>query len=257
MSSFKAQQWNAEQYAKNARFVSDLGMPVVELLAPQSGESILDLGCGDGALSIKLAASGCKLVAVDSSPEMVAATKSLGLDAKVMDGQSLEFSNEFDAVFSNAALHWMKAPEKVISGVWQALKPGGRFVAECGGYGNVASIVNAIETALASHYGTIVASPWHFPSADAYKSMLEANGFVVNSIATIPRPTLLPGDIHGWLKTFAQTFTSALPATQRKRFITEVVEILRPILCDEFGNWTADYVRLRFSATKVEFKTTI
>jgi len=251
MSSFKAHQWNPEQYAKNARFVSDLGMPVVELLAPQPGESILDLGCGDGALSIKLAASGCKLVAVDSSPEMVAATKALGLDAKVMDGQSLEFCNEFDAVFSNAALHWMKAPEKVISGVWQALKPGGRFVAECGGYGNVASIVNAIETALASHYGTIVTSPWYFPSAEEYKSLLEANGFKVNSISLTPRPTLLPGDIREWLKTFAQNFITALPTTQRKRFITDVVEMLSPVLSDENGNWTADYVRLRFSATRI------
>jgi trans-aconitate methyltransferase len=250
MSSFKAQQWNPEQYAKNARFVSDLGMPVVELLAPQSGESILDLGCGDGALSIKLLELGCKLVAVDSSPEMVTAAKYLGIDARVMDGHSLEFSEDFDAVFSNAALHWMKSPDKVISGVWQALKPGGRFVAECGGYGNVATIVNAIESALASRHGTIIASPWYFPSEDEYKSLLEAKGFKVNYIALIPRPTLLPGDVRGWLKTFAQSFTAALPATQRKRFITEVVEILHPVLCDEKGQWTADYVRLRFSATK-------
>lgn len=257
MSTFKSQQWNPEQYAKNARFVSDLGMPVVELLAPQSGESILDLGCGDGALSIKLLELGCKLVAVDASPEMVIAAKSLGLDARVMDGQSLEFSEEFDAVFSNAALHWMKSPEKVISGVWQALKPGGRFVAECGGYGNVATIVNAIESALISRHGTIVASPWYFPSADEYKSLLEANGFIVNSIALIPRPTLLPGDVRGWLKTFAQSFTSALPATERKRFIAEVVETLRLVLCDENGHWTADYIRLRFSATKIETTTNI
>ncbi len=252
MSTFKSQQWNPEQYAKNARFVSDLGMPVVELLAPQPGESILDLGCGDGALSIKLMKFGCKLVAVDASSEMVIAAKSLGLDARVMDGQSLQFNNEFDAVFSNAALHWMKNPKSVIDGVWQALKPGGRFVVEFGGDGNVAAIVNAIESALTLRRGTIVSSPWYFPRAEDYKVLLEASGFKVESIALIPRPTLLPGDIRGWLQTFAQSFISALPATERKRFIVDVAELLRPILSDDNGNWTADYVRLRFLARKLE-----
>jgi trans-aconitate methyltransferase len=249
MSSSNTQNWNPAQYGKNARFVSDLGMPIVELLSPQPGERILDLGCGDGALTIKLVELGCTVVGVDSSAEMVNAAKSLGLDARVVDGQSLQFTNEFDAVFSNAALHWMKNPEGVISGVWHALKPGGRFVGEFGGYGNVAAIVTALESLLSAR-GMVVASPWFFPRPKEYSALLEASGFEVKTIDLIPRPTLLPGDVGGWLETFAQPYISALPAIDRQRFISEVVETLRNVLCDANGDWRADYVRLRFFATK-------
>jgi trans-aconitate methyltransferase len=193
---------------------------------------------------------GCKLTAVDASPEMIAAARSLGLHARVINGQSLKFHEEFDAVFSNAALHWMKSPQKVLNGVWRALKPGGRFVAEFGGYGNVTTIVTSIETALTSRRGTSVAGPWYFPKKEEYKFLLEKTGFKVDCIELIPRPTKLPGDVGGWLRTFAQSYTSALPVTERQEFIAEIVETLRPKLCDEHGNWTADYVRLRFSATK-------
>jgi len=250
MYTSNTQHWNPEQYAKHARFVSDLGMPVVELLSPQPGERILDLGCGDGALTIKLAELGCQLVGVDSSEKMVLATKALGLDAYTVNGHSLKFTDEFDAVFSNAALHWMKKPKAVISGVWRALKPGGRFVAEFGGYGNVETIVNAIESALLTRRGTIVVGPWYFPQPQEYTALLEAKGFEVEKIELIPRPTPLPGNISGWLETFAQSYTAALPVGERPRFIAEVVESLRPKLCDTNGNWTADYVRLRFVATK-------
>jgi trans-aconitate methyltransferase len=249
MSSSNTQNWNPAQYGKNARFVSDLGMPIVELLSPQPGERILDLGCGDGALTIKLVELGCTVVGVDSSAEMVNAAKSLGLDARVVDGQSLQFTNEFDAVFSNAALHWMKNPEGVISGVWHALKPGGRFVGEFGGYGNVAAIVTALESLLSAR-GMVVASPWFFPRPKEYSALLEASGFEVKTVDLIPRPTLLPGDVGGWLETFAQPYISALPAIDRQRFISEVVEALRNVLCDANDDWRADYVRLRFFATK-------
>jgi trans-aconitate methyltransferase len=249
MSSSNTQNWNPAQYGKNARFVSDLGMPIVELLSPQPGERILDLGCGDGALTIKLVELGCTVVGVDSSAEMVNAAKSLRLDARVVDGQSLQFTNEFDAVFSNAALHWMKNPEGVISGVWHALKPGGRFVGEFGGYGNVAAIVTALESLLSAR-GMVVASPWFFPRPKEYSALLEASGFEVKTVDLIPRPTLLPGDVGGWLETFAQPYISALPAIDRQRFISEVVETLRNVLCDANDDWRADYVRLRFFATK-------
>ena len=248
MSIAHEQRWNPEQYAENARFVSDLGMAVVELLAPQPGERILDLGCGDGALTVKLAALGCEVVGVDSSPEMVAAAKSLGLNAQVMDGQALQFNNEFDAVFSNAALHWMKKPESVIANVWRALKPSGRFVGEFGGHGNVATIIAAIESAI-SHRGMTVVSPWFFPRAEEYRRLLEARGFAVKSLIVFSRPTPLPGDVSGWLETFAQPYISTLPATERKGCVSEIVEVLRPELCDANGNWFADYVRLRFAAT--------
>ena len=249
MTSPITQRWNPEKYAENARFVSDLGMPVVELLSPQPGESILDLGCGDGALTVKLVEFGCKVVGIDSSAEMITAAKSLGLNVSVMDGQSFRFTNEFDAVFSNAALHWMKNPESVIACVWCALKHSGRFVGEFGGYGNVSAIATAIESALSSR-GVAVASPWFFPCTEEYKGLLEAGGFKVENIALIPRPTPLPGDVGGWLTTFAQPYTAALPESEREVFISEVVEALRPVLCDANGNWKADYVRLRFSATK-------
>jgi trans-aconitate methyltransferase len=249
MSDSNAQRWDPARYERSARFVSDLGMPVVALLAPGDGEHILDLGCGDGALTIKLVEAGCTVVGVDSSVEMVAAATARGLDARVMDGQSLQFANEFDAVFSNATLHWMKDPEAVTAGVWRALKPGGRFVGELGGEGNVAAIVSAMESALAAR-GFSVPNPWHFPRPEEYRALLESGGFEVRSLELIPRPTLLPEGARGWLETFAQPFTSILAAEDRPRFLAEVVEVLRDLLCDETGNWRADYVRLRFAAAK-------
>ncbi len=159
------QTWDPERYARNARFVADLGMPVVELLAPQPGERILDLGCGDGVLTEKLVAMGCQVVGVDSSAELIKAAQARGLDARVLDGQRLTFEDEFDAVFSNAALHWMKRADDVIAGVWQALKPGGRFVAECGGHKCVATIETALLDALKRRgiEGKNI-NPWYFPA---------------------------------------------------------------------------------------------
>ena len=245
------QTWDPERYARNARFVADLGMPVVELLAPQPGERILDLGCGDGALTEKLVAMGCEVVGVDGSAEQIAAARARGLDAHVMDGEHLAFDAEFDAVFSNAALHWMHRADDVIAGVWRALKPGGRFVAECGGAGCVAKISTALTAAL-ERRGIDAArvNPWYFPTTEDYGARLRARGFTVTYIALIPRPTPLPGDITAWLETFAESFTAALPAPQRAAFVDEVREVLRPELCDADGQWTADYVRLRFAANK-------
>src|SRR5262245_36214937 len=246
------QTWDPDRYARNARFVADLGMPVVELLAPRPGERILDLGCGDGVLTEKLVAMGCQVVGVDSSVEFIKAAKARGLDAYVMDGQRLTFANEFDAVFSNAALHWMKRADDVIAGVWRSLRPGGRFVGECGGHGCVATIVHALERSLADRgIDARAVNPWYFPTTEDYEGRLRAAGFVVRSIALIPRPTPLPGDVSGWLETFAESFTHALAPPQRPALLEEVKERLRPDLCDAEGNWTADYVRLRFAADKL------
>jgi len=245
------QTWDPERYERHARFVTDLGAPVVELLAPKAGERILDLGCGDGVLTEKLVGMGCQVVGVDGSAAQIEAACGRGLEARVMDGQHLTFDNEFDAVFSNAALHWMKGADDVISGVWRALKPGGRFVAECGGHGCVARIEAALVTALRRRgFDGARFNPWYFPTIADYQQRLEARGFAVEFIALIPRPTPLPGDISGWLETFAECFTAALPAAERSGFIEEVVAALRPALCDAASNWTADYVRLRFAARK-------
>src|SRR5215469_14401280 len=248
-----AQIWNPESYARNARFVSDLGMPVFELLAPKPGERVLDLGCGDGVLTKKLVEAGCSVVGVDSSDSQIEAAMRFALDARVMDGHSLQFDSEFDAVFSNAALHWMKRPEQVVASVWRALKPGGRFVAEFGGYGCVSIIRSALTAALIRRgFDPAAVNPWYFPTAEQYRALLESSGFAVDYIALIPRQTPLPGDISGWLETFAESFLFLLPAGERAGYIDEVREALRPELCDSDGRWTADYVRLRFEASKDE-----
>jgi SAM-dependent methyltransferase len=245
------QSWNPDSYARNARFVSDLGAPVIELLTPRGGERILDLGCGDGALTKKLADMGCDVVGVDSSAPQVEACRRLGLDARVADGEHLRFDADFDAVFSNAAIHWMKPPDDVIAGVWRALRPGGRFVGEFGGHGCVETIKRALIDALRRRgIDGDALNPWYFPTVEDYSARLARRGFAIRYIALIPRPTPLPGEIDGWLETFAQSFMAPLADSDRAGFIDEVREALRPQLCDGGGKWSADYVRLRFAADK-------
>ncbi len=224
---------------------------MVELLAPCAGERILDLGCGDGALTKKLVELGCDVVGVDSSAPQVEAARRLGLDARVADGERLGFDTEFDAVFSHAAIHWMKPADDVIAGVWRALKPGGRFVAEFGGHGCVATIKRALIDALRRRgIDGDALNPWYFPTVEDYSARLARRGFAVRYIALIPRPTPLPTAINGWLDTFAQSFMAPLADSDRAGFIDEVREALRPELCDGGGSWFADYVRLRFAAGK-------
>jgi trans-aconitate methyltransferase len=245
------QSWDPDRYARNARFVAELGQPVVELLAPQAGERILDLGCGDGALTRRLGEVGATVVGVDSSAEMVAAARALGLQARVMSGEALAFEREFDAVFSHAALHWMLRPERAIAGVWRALKPGGRFVGEFGGHGNVQHIKTALIAALDRRgLDGNAAVPWYFPTPAEYRGLLEAQGFRVRAAELIPRPTPLPGDIIAWLENFAENFTRQVPAGEQAGYLSEVAAALRPHLCSADGNWSADYVRLRFAADK-------
>ena len=245
------QDWNSTRYAENARFVSDLGQAVFDLLNPQPGERILDLGCGDGALTEKIVAAGARAIGVDASSDMVAAAKNRGVDARVMDAYSLSFNSEFDAVFSNAAMHWMKRdPDAVIQGVRRALKPGGRFAAEMGGHGCVAAVTVALCATLEKFAvpDPVSLIPWYFPTPADYRARLERAGFQVESIALIPRPTPLPTGLKGWLETFAIPFTKSVAPEKRDAFLDEVTERLRPALCDEKGQWTADYMRLRFLA---------
>ncbi|MBL6959333.1 MAG: methyltransferase domain-containing protein [Rhodospirillales bacterium] len=247
------QTWNPERYARNAGFVAELGEPVLDLLAPVSGEKILDLGCGDGVLTEKIAAAGADVTGVDASPQQVAAVRAKGLQARVINGQELDFEAAFEAVFSNAALHWMTNPDAVLAGVFRALKPGGRFVGEMGGEGNVQAIARALADGL-DQRGLDAAdvNPWYFPGPQEYREKLEKAGFRVRSIDLIPRPTPLPGDIEGWLETFAESFLKRVADDQKDSYIADVRDALAPLLCDPEGNWTADYVRLRFAADKPE-----
>ncbi len=243
------QNWQARRYSATADFVSSLATPVLELLSPQPGERILDLGCGDGVLSEKIVAAGAEVVAVDAAPDMVAAARARGLDARLMPGQDLTFEREFDAVFSNAALHWMHPPDSVLAGVGRALKPGGRFVGEMGGHNNTAAILVALAAVLARRgLDAHRLSPWYFPSAAAYRKKLEGAGFSVTDIGIFPRPTVLASGIAAWLDNFAEDFLGALPEPDRRAARAEVADLLRPVLVDETGTWIADYVRLRFRA---------
>ena len=243
--------WNPEQYATHARFVADLGEPLLELLAPTPNDLILDLGCGDGALTEKLASIGCTVIGVDTSEAQLRAARSRNLSVARMDGRDLAVKRRFNAVFTNAALHWMKNAEAVVSETAHSLLPEGRFVGEFGGNGNVETIRNCLHEALRQRgIDPWPVDPWYFPTAEEYAALLGRFGFSVEYIELIPRPTKLPGDITGWLDVFAQPFTRAVPETERETFIDEVKRKLEPKLCDADGNWIADYVRLRFKATR-------
>lgn len=243
--------WDARLYRQNTGYISDLGMPVLELLSPRSGERILDIGCGDGVLTEKIASLGCDVVGIDASPDMVEAARARGIDARTVNAADLTFEEEFDAVFSNAALHWMRPPQAVVQGVYKALKPGGRFVAELGGAGNVAHIRNALHACLAKH-GLPVEDidPWYFPTPEEYAELLASHGFRVESMEHFERPTVLPTGIVDWVESVARPVLAAVPSDLRAEFVAEVESALRPALCDDEGVWRADYVRLRVAALK-------
>lgn len=193
--------------------------------------------------------AGANVVGVDASADQIAAAQARGIDALVVNGHELNFDAEFDAVFSNAALHWMQQLDRVIGGVARALRPAGRFVGEMGGSGNVAKILAAMDKVLTrrGHPG-LPGLPWAFPSPDEFRARLEAHDFEVLAIELIPRPTRLPGDIGGWLDVFCESFFRVLDPADRRAARDEIIEALRQVLADGDGAWWADYVRLRFSA---------
>ena len=245
------QTWDASLYAGNGRFVAQLAGALVDLLQPQADERILDLGCGDGFLTQRIAESGATLVGVDSSPQMIAAALERGVDARCASGEALSFEQEFDAVFSNAALHWMTDQDAVLAGVHRALKPGGRFVAECGGQGNIAAIRVALLAVLTARGlpAERIENNRFFNPAE-YRARLNSHGFLVEEITLTPRATPLPSGMVDWLQTFRGSVLAQLPAAEQPAAIEQIVSLLQPVLCDREGHWTADYVRLRFHARR-------
>lgn len=244
-----AQQWNPSEYSAHGRFVTDLGANILEWLDPKPGEEILDLGCGDGVLTKQIAQRGANVLGVDASAEMVEAAQKRYVPAKVMDATQMMFQRRFDAVFSNAVLHWIHDQPALLRGVARALKPGGRFVAEMGGYGNIAAIRVALHAALAHHeLADYMTGDNYFPTVAEYRHLLEAHGFVVNAMELVPRPTPLPSGMRAWLMVFRRGIFDAVPEDLRETILKETLEHLEAALCDRDGNWIADYVRLRFRA---------
>ena len=243
-------QWNADKYKKHADFVSNLAFPVVELLNPQENERILDLGCGDGTLAVEIEKFNAKVIAVDLSGDMVQKTKEKGIEAYVMSATGLTFENEFDAVFSNAVLHWVKEDEESIKKIFKSLKPKGRFIAEFGGYGNIKFLTDAMEEVFERYpeFGDYD-NPWNFPKESDYRQLLENNGFTVEYIELIPRPTKVD-DISNWLDIFANGIVSHLTQKQQVQFKKEAREVLKPKIYSQKDGWVADYVRLRLKAYK-------
>lgn len=245
------QHWSASDFAKNGRFIQDMAGPIFALLAPKPGERILDLGCGDGTLTAEIEAAGADVLGLDISAELLAVARMKGLSVKRADAHELDYVQEFDAVFSNAALHWMEAPDLVIDGVARALRPGGRFIGELGGHGNVAAIATALRAVVMARGGDPKqAVHWYFPTMEEFGALLSSHGFIVRDMALVPRSTPLKGDMEGWLGTFCRFFFDRFEEPERSDVMEDTLELLRPSLCDTQGRWTVNHIRLRFSAER-------
>ncbi len=238
--------WDAARYQDQHSFVWRFGANLLELLNPQPGERILDIGCGTGQLTAEIARSGAVVTGLDKSPEMLAEARKNYPDLTFVAGDAASFrvSDPFDAVFSNAALHWVKDAEGAVKSIAQALRPGGRFVAEFGGKGNIA----AVQTALRVVFGPAAdeRSPWYYPSIGEYAPLLERHGFEVRDASLFDRPTPLEGEdgLACWLRMFGGAYLGELAPERADEVVHRLVEHLRPTLYRD-GVWTVDYRRLR------------
>jgi len=243
-------QWNTSTYDNAHSFVYEYGADVVALLDPQAGERILDLGCGTGHLTNQIAESGATAVGLDQSAEMVAAARQQYPDCEFVhaDARAFMAAEPFDAVFSNAALHWIPEQDAVLESVADALRPGGRFVAELGGHGNIAAIVSATHAELAAR-GYETPMPWYFPTVGEYATRLETHGFEVQYATLLDRPTELNGadGLATWLEGFGDSLLADLSPADQQAVIEGVEDRLREEYFAE-GSWTADYRRLRVVA---------
>lgn len=243
-------------YDEQLSFVSDFGKGVAKLLQPQNGERVLDLGCGTGDLSYEISQSGADVTGIDASNTMIekARCKYPDITFQVERAELFRTEEKYDAVFSNAALHWMKQAHKVIESVEQALLPGGRFVAEFGGKGNVQTIVEGITMVLASDYeiDATERNPWYFPSLGEYCSLLERHGFDVAFANYFDRPTPLTEGEAGlarWLESFGDDFFQEFSEQEREIIYKKITNIIKPKLF-KAGIWVTDYRRLRIVAVK-------
>jgi trans-aconitate methyltransferase len=243
------QTWDPDAYGRDGAFVHGLAGGVFEWLAAGPGERVLDLGCGDGQLTARLAATGADVVGVDASEAMVAAARARGIAADLASAESLPYADaRFDAVFSNAVLHWVRNHDAMMAEVRRVLKPGSRFVAEMGGHGNVAAIHVALRAVLERHgFAGAEDGVNYYPTPDEYRRRLEQHGFSVERMSLIPRPTPLgKNGMAGWLHTFRRGVLDGLPLDVSAAVVDECCSLLATALRDEAGNWVADYVRLRF-----------
>ncbi len=257
----QASRWSPSDYATNAAFVPALGAPALEMLDPQPGEFILDLGCGDGTLTRKIVDAGARVIGLDASPEMVEAARARGVDAFVADAEALDLAGQalrfgaFDAVFSNAALHWMLDPDAVASGVFKMLRAGGRFVGEMGGEGNIATLRQGIRDELTARcYPVPPQDPQWYPGVEEFVRLYGCAGFVEIQAQLIPRVTPLANGVAAWVKTFRSGWLDAaqVPEAERGAVAAAVEQRLAPKLRSPDGSWFADYVRLRFKMRKPE-----
>lgn len=249
-------EWNPTLYNDKHAFVYQYGADVVELLDPKKGERILDVGCGSGQLTAQITESGADVIGIDSSPKMIADAKSKfpGIEFHVGDAAHFSFHQPFDAIFSNATLHWVLEKEAAVKCMFDALKQGGRLVAEFGGKGNVQTLVKQLRRSLAANGFAANAEKdvWYFPSVGEYTSLLERQGFRVSMALHFDRDTRLADKEHGiedWLEMFGSPFFEGLAADEKERVKKDVVENIKPFLF-RHGNWYADYKRLRVVAIK-------
>lgn len=253
--STPSQSWDAGLYDGKHDFVWRYGASLVELLAPRAGERILDLGCGTGHLTAAIAGAGAVVVGLDQSPEMLQKARSAYPQLQFVQGDARDFAftEPFDAVFSNAALHWVPEASAVVRRVHDALKPGGRFVAEFGGHGNVAALRSALRAA-AEQLGLRPAQPpWYYPSIGEYAGLLETAGLEVRSATLFDRPTPLAGDsgLRDWVAMFRRAGLDSVPVERQEEFLRAVEEAARPTLFRD-GGWFADYRRLRVVAVRID-----
>lgn len=250
-------EWDPKSYDSKLAFVSEYGKNLIQLLGPKKHERILDLGCGTGDLTHQISQSGAIVTGIDYSPAMIEAaqTKYPELSFQVSNGENFAVNLAYDAVFSNAALHWMKDAKAVIHSVHTALKTGGRFVAEFGGKGNVHTIIQAIYEVMEREFHLVASelNPWYFPSIGEYTSLLEAQGFKVEYARLYERPTRLTDGEEGlthWLANFGGDFFSRFSESEQMDINRRVQDKLKPLLRRKDGSFYADYVRLAIVALK-------